>query len=237
MFWGDVWNSTATTRSAADIVGAIQNLVDSPYFFALKQYNVDPGSLGRALVVTSPAPPASIGTDDVPNMLWSLIGDIFPNPDQEGGHNIYVVLLPPGAPGPDGSESAHTDTTHFVLDRLPKWHRAWYAWIGIPGVFAVDDVTTSVSHEVVETYTNPKPNTGWFVSTGDSEIVDVCEFLGEGPVNGVTVVPYFSKFDNACIIPRGRSVRLFLAVKGIAAANGLRVHVPPGTCLREFLRT
>ena len=238
IFWGSVWNSPGIAVTPGAIVAAMQTLVDSSYFFALKQYNVDPGPLGRALVVTAPDPPSTIGTDDVTGLLWDLVGSVFPQTDQPGGHNIYVFFLPPGAHGlPDTAGGAHSDTTHLVFDPLPKIHRAWYAWIGFTGSPA--GIMTSVSHEVVEAYTNPEPNNGWIVpgpDEGDTEIADLCNGL-EGTVEGVAVVSYFSKFNNACIIPRGRSVRLFLAARGIDGAAGLRRHIPPGICLRAFLAT
>lgn len=233
IFWGSFWTDSAT--SPGTITEAIQTLVDSSYFFPLKQYNVDPGPLGRSLIVTSPAPPSTINSGDVTDLLWDLIGDQFPEPDEDGGHNIYVVFLPEGARGlPDSSSGAHSSTWRIDLDPLPEVHVAWYAWIGFSAGLA--GITTSVSHEVVEAYTNPEPNGGWvaFPDPGESEIADLCNG-SEGTLDGIGVVSYFSKFDNACVIPRGRSLRLFLAVKGIDGANGIRAHVPPGICLREFL--
>lgn len=235
IFWGSVWNDPTTSPRPGEIIAAVQNLVDSAYFFPLKQYGVDPGPLGKSLIVTSPSPGGVVSSGDITSLLWDLIGDKFPEPDEPGGHNIHVVFLPPNTGLPDPTEeSAHGSTWHIVL---PKVHTAWYVWIDCTG--GLEATTTNLSHELVEAYTDPEPNSGWVVNGGAdsalSEIGDICEQVPASTVNGVMVKFYFSRFNNACIIPCGLSVRMLLQFKGIDGALGIRAHLPPGACLREFL--
>jgi hypothetical protein len=235
IFWGSFWKDPTVSPQPAEVRAAVQMLLDSPYFFPLKQYGVTPGPLGKTLIVIKPAPPGNVSYSDITDMLWDLIGDKFPNPDEPGGNNIYVVFLPKGVGLPEQAGGAHSDTTHY--DFPFKIHRAWYAWIGFAG--SLDGIITTVTHEIVEAFTNPEPNHGWVNPNTDpaiSEIADVCAFFS-GTANGVFVAPYFSKFDNACIIPRGRSLRLFLSTKGMNGTNGIRNHLPPGMCVRAFMAT
>lgn len=235
IFWGAVWNDPATMPRPGTVTAAVQTLVNSSYFFPLKQYRVDPGPLGKSLIVESPSPGGTVSTDDIKSLLWDLIGDQFPEPDEDGGHNIYVVFLPPKTGIPDEGESAHGATWHVDP---PKVHWAWYAWIDCTG--GLEAITTNLSHELVEAYTDPEPNSGWVIRGGAdsamSEIGDMCETF-TGSIDGVAVKAYFSRFDNACVIPGGLSVRLLIHVKGIDGAKGIRAHLPPGVCLRAFLST
>jgi hypothetical protein len=234
IFWGSAWTDPKTNPSAGAVTAAVQTLVDSAYFFPLKQYGVNPGPLEKHFIVTSPDTGSSVSSDDIADLLWDLIGDQFPEPDEPGGNNIYVVLLAPGVGLPDPTvASAHGATWRIVV---PKFHWAWYAWIASNG--GIEATTTNLSHEVVEAYTDPHPNGGWVVNGGVdpamSEIGDLCEEFS-GSVNGVQVKAYYSRFNNACIIPCSLSVRMLLNVKGIDGNNGIRVQLPPGACLREFL--
>jgi len=234
IFWGPEWTDPKTDPSAGAVTAAVQTLVNSAYFYPLKQYGVNPGPLGQHFIVTSPAPGSSVSDGDITGLLWDLIGDQFPEPDEPGGNNIYVVLLPPGTGLPDPTvESSHGATWHIVV---PKFHWAWYAWIACTG--GLDATMTNLSHEVVEAYTDPHPDSGWVVNGGAdpamSEIADLCEEYS-GSVNGVQVKAYYSRFNNACIVPCALSVRMLLNVKGIDPTNGIRSQLPPGACLREFL--
>jgi hypothetical protein len=176
--------------------------------------------------------------------LWDLVGGKFPLPDQPGGRNIYVVFLPStttSTPTP-GYNSAHNQTWHIHVD-LPfdpvdvEW--VYYAWIGPAG--GLDAATYDFSHEVVETYTNPDTHDddGWVINFGSDpqELADVCATTQAGTIDGVTVTPYFSRFDNACIIPGGESLRLFLSTKTVNGATCLRRLLPPGECLREWMNS
>ena len=71
----------------------------------------------------------------------------------------------------------------------------------------------------------PGAERGWVIGNSDdpedSEIGDLCEDIAvAGEVDGVRVAPYYSKLNNACILPTARSVRLFLTIKGIDGTNG-----------------
>jgi hypothetical protein len=244
LFWGDVWADPATSPSAGDITAAMQTMVEGSYLFPLKQYGVSSGPFNEPRIVTSPAPGATISADDLHDMLWSLAGHTFPYPDQDGGRNLYVVVLPPGARGlPDDSEAAHSSTWRIVFEgAIPRVVNLWYAWTGVTPQFSVDQITGDLSHEIAEAYTNPEPNGGWVIGNsddpGETEIADLCEDIAvDGEVDGVRVAPYYSKINNACILPTARSVRLFLTIKGIDGTNGIRSHVSPGTSLRQFLKT
>lgn len=238
IFWGSAWLAAGASPTPGEVTAAIRALFRTSYFYPLKQYGINVGKVDQSFTVTSPEPPNDVSSGDIESLLWDLVGDKFPLPDQPGGRNIYVVFLPStttSTPTPN-YDSAHSQTWHIHVD-LPfnpidvEW--VYYAWIGPRGDL------TDFSHEVVETYTNPNAHNddGWVINFGSDpqEIADVCP--KDGTIDGIPVNAYYSKFDNACIIPGGESLRLFLSTKGINPVTCLRHLLPPGMCLREWMNT
>ncbi len=244
IFWGSAWLAPGASPTPGEVTAAVRTIFNSSYFYPLKQYGVNVGKLDQSFTVTSPEPPNNVSSGDIESMLWDLVGGKFPLPDQPGGRNIYVVFLPStttSTPTP-GYNSAHNQTWHIHVD-LPfdpvdvEW--VYYAWIGPAG--GLDAATYDFSHEVVETYTNPDTHDddGWVINFGSDpqELADVCATTQAGTIDGVTVTPYFSRFDNACIIPGGESLRLFLSTNRVNGATCLRRLLPPGECLREWMNS
>lgn len=56
LFWGDFWK-TAQNPSAADILNAVNNIVNSLYLSELKQYGFNSITNVAATIVSSPPPP------------------------------------------------------------------------------------------------------------------------------------------------------------------------------------
>ena len=111
---------------------------------------------------------------------------------------------------------------------------AWYAWIGNA---VLSTMTRAFGHELAETCTDPEGD-GWTIDgapTNLSEIGDICN-KNVGRVNGVTVEPYWSIFDNACILPTSFSVRRALASAGKKLnGRGIRSLQSPIPSLNEFI--
>jgi hypothetical protein len=115
LFWGDFWK-TASNPSMADIVQAVNNIVSSEYLSELTQYGFHSITGVDSMIVSDPAPPAgTYSGDDVASMVWDLIDaqNIFPEPDEPGGRNIYIWSLLPEAP-PIRNPAAHTPMTRRV---------------------------------------------------------------------------------------------------------------------------
>jgi hypothetical protein len=241
IFWGSAWNQPSTSPSAGNIIKAVQGLLSGPFMSGLRQYGVRRSPFRGAIVVTSPGPPtlpnkfSDVG-GDVETLVNSLINDgKFPEPDEDGGRNIYCVFMPPNTAfnGPAGVIGAHSS---FNSGSVIDVDNAWYAWIG-NGPLAT--MTRAFGHELVETCTDPEGD-GWTIDGAPAslnEIGDICNSNSSLRIlNGVTVEPYWSKFDGACIIPTSVSVRRTLASVGKRLdGKGLLSLQSPITSLNKFI--
>jgi hypothetical protein len=182
------------------------------------------------MVVTSPAPPATYNDDDVSTLVWSLIDEgTFPEPDDPGGRNIYVVFMPPGTTyGPGGIRGKHIVASDF--DFPADIDKAWAAFICTN---TLNQITSTFCHEIAETCTDPESD-AWTV-TGNQEIGDVCNLVDQVQ-NGITLESYWSATDNACLIPTAYSLRRALLWAGKRLdGHGLRSIQHPIPSLNKFV--
>lgn len=212
IFWGSAWNDASVSPSAVSILGDVQNVLSGPFMSGLRQYGVRRCHFGGSIVVTDPAPPATYEDDDVEDMIWALIDDNkFPDPDDPGGRNLYMVFMPPGT-AYSGPGSRDIIGKHLVASDYDFPADIDNAWVGF--VLTSPDLgtlTRAFFHELAEMCTDPEGD-AWGVA-GNQEIGDVCNASPQ-PLNGVTVEPYWSVEDNDCLIPTAYSVRRTLKWSG-----------------------
>jgi hypothetical protein len=231
IFWGSGWNLPSTSPSSAAILSAVQSVVSGPWFAGLRQYGIRRCNFGGSMVVTNPGPPATYNDDDVRSLIWNLIdANTFPEPDEPGGRNIYMVFMPPGTTyGPGGIRGKH-----LVASDLDLPADIDHAWVGfVVASASLPVITSAFSHELAEMCTDPESD-AWVVS-GNQEIGDVCNIV-DGPLNGVNVESYWSAADNACLIPTAYSVRRALLWAGRSLnGKGLRSLQNPILSLNQFV--
>src|SRR5258708_4094532 len=222
IFWGSIWNQPSTSPSMGELINAVQKVLAGPFMSALRQYGIRRSPFRGAIVVTSPEPPVIPDTftdissfensGTIEHLVNALINDgKFPEPDEDGGRNIYCVFMPPntrydGGPGVTGAHTSFTSGSIVDVDT------AWYAWVG-NGPLAT--MTRTFGHELVETCTDPEGD-GWTIDgvpTTSNEIGDICN-QNTNIVNGVTLEPYWSIFDRECVLPTSFVVRRTLAFAG-----------------------
>ena len=206
VFWGKTWEAGASP-SAQEVSGAVAEVLASDYLSGLKQYRgIQGATLKDSITVADSDPPAVFRDDDVADLLQGLMssGKIV-EPDQ-AAELLYCVVMPPGCRFQDEhviGEHSYFLYWHLDLGQLDvdvNW--AHFAWVTNDGT--LDSLTTILSHELVESCTDPE-GTGWTADsgpcppTGWCEIGDVCG--DTGVVNGVTVQSYWSQSDAACVIP------------------------------------
>jgi hypothetical protein len=231
IFWGSRWNLAATSPSASAVVSAVQNILRGPWMSGLRQYGIRRSGFGGAMVVTSPGPPASYNDSDVRDLIWALIDDDqFPQPDDPGGRNLYMVFMPPGTTyGPGGIRGKHLDATDFDPPADTD-----HAWVGfVVSNPALSQLTSTFCHELAEMCTDPELD-AWTV-TGNQEIGDVCNLVDQS-LNGLTVESYWSAEDNLCLIPTAYSVRRTLKWSGRRLdGKGLRSIQSPIPSLNKLI--
>ena len=217
IFWGSFWTKTPPPSPSSDeYKQAIEGILTGPYMGALRQYR----GVGQGTLIftdhNDSTDPADLYTDDdVKTMLKSRL-DNTAMPAPASGHNrFYAVIVPPGI------RNKLTTTNNFVGQHQSFTYNSvtgYYAWIDNTGSLTGHNCVTKVfSHELVEACTNPDVDTSnnsilvdGTKSDGSTvtndEIGDTCNNqFATVDVNGVecSVQAYWSKTDNACILPTG----------------------------------
>jgi hypothetical protein len=202
VFWGSAWQTT-TGPSAGDVVNAVNRILASPYLLALAQYGFQSAAVRGSTIVTSPAPPAGYSMGDVGDLVWNLIDDgKFPEPDDDGGHILFMVFMPPGTNPPAGIRGEHGDPSDFdpPID-------VDYAWVGFVSYGSLDYITDVFTHELVEAITDPEPHDpAWLMNrsiNGGDEIGDACNNTVDH-LDGILVQAYWSERQKACVIPQAQ---------------------------------
>ena len=104
-----------------------------------------------SIVIVDPQPPATYGQDDIEGVLNELInGGKYPEPDEPGGRNLYIVFMPPGTTGPGGNSGAHgyfnsgsvIDVDNVGTDTVEYG--------------SLNTMTRTFGHEVVEACSDPE---------------------------------------------------------------------------------
>jgi hypothetical protein len=224
IFWGDYWNVTSPAPhvSVANYYTALSGVVTGPYMTRLNQYRgLGPGTMLGQFIVPSGnnasgvTMPASGYTDaDVEFMLTNFFQNNSSVAPATGHNRFYAVFSPPGL---NNSLSFGGQHQHFTFNGMG----CVYAWVN--GTDSLGDVAV-FGHELVEGCSNPTlrdgsssgngikaPGTdssGNAIQDGSDEIGDACE-QGSGFatvwVNQLqcTLQGYWSKADNACVLPLG----------------------------------
>ncbi len=208
VFWGREWAGTAPPVTMSQVLDDVKSICAGPYFDAAKQLGANGAYVDRVVQITNSDPPNPVTASDAGNLVLGLIdNDTVPEPDDDLTTALYIVLLPQRVGGatlstPPGLNGAHSYATYSDYDFPVDWDNdsVFYAWIRNTGSRA--QISTTVSHEIVEAMTDPMGN-GWQVTPTNSsnwnEVGDVCR--STFVLNSVTVQSYWSGKDNSCVVP------------------------------------
>ena len=199
LFWGSSWTGTPSP-GVSNVISAVDSILEGPYMKSLRQYGVGHGSLTGAWIITSPDPPNPFSDDDAHGIISGLIDQgTFPEPDEPGGRNLYMLILP---------ANVNSNQSGVIGEHLYDWDydfpfdfdKAWFGWVTHDGT--LDSLTATFSHELAEACSdpegdgiqvNPTSSTNW------NEICDVC--CSTARLEGILVQSYWSDRDKACVIP------------------------------------
>jgi hypothetical protein len=243
LYWGQDWQTRVDPNTggllANSFTSAVQAILAGAWMSGLRQYGVKRCPFGSASIVPYDPPllPNTFDDGDVENMIQSRIdAGQFPEPDEPGGRNLYVAIMPPNTKHPD-SHGVPISGKHssFMTGSVIDVDTAWYA-IVCNNPFT--EMIRTFSHELAEMCSDPEDD-GWRVYSaprGCDEIGDLCTSR-VGPVSGVNnVEAYWSMHENACIIPTIWSVRRTLAWAGTSLnGKGLRSLQDPIPSLNKFI--
>ena len=197
LFWGSSWNSNPSP--IGQVVNAVNSILQGPYLSGLAQYFVAGGSLQGAWIVTGRDPNNLFSDDDVHSIISDLIDQgSFPEPDDPGGRNLYMFILPANFRSNTIFTGEHMYDTDF--DFPGDSDKTWFGWVTHNGT--LDSLTPIFSHELVEACTDPEGDGVQVDPRNDTdwhEIGDVC--CSNARVDGILVQSYWSDRDLACIVP------------------------------------
>jgi hypothetical protein len=200
LYWGRDWTDTSSySPTPGQITIAVQTLVAGPYLTGLAQYRaIRPAVLRGASVVTTSQPHSGFTDDDVSDFLDAqLDAGVVPGPGLDD-QTLYIVVVPLNiSAARDGSELIGE---HSYYKRHGQ--RIRFAWTADSG--NLTDATRAISHELVESATDPDGNAVRGVSatcrqSGWCEIADICSDIGV--TDGIAVSPYWSDRAHACVAP------------------------------------
>jgi hypothetical protein len=211
IFWGSYWATSAGQSFASQIEKSLNSMLYfSPYLNSLSQYGVNyPAGVNGAGTVqvfdySDPGTPFS-GTDVYNEAVWGINGLGLPTPNQYSNKGVYFVITAPGAQyNQAGVGGYHTYGTE-------NGQQFNYGWIGTDG--SLDDATYIISHEVVETLTDPHGN-AWQVdprsSSAWNEIGDNEAQNYTYRINGYMVQSYWSQIDGYFKVDDGNSQNFYV---------------------------
>jgi hypothetical protein len=205
-----------------------QAMLGSDYFSELYQYGINRPRWRGATIVTKPSPPMSFNsTDDekaVPDLIDALIDDnVFPDPDDE--RIAFIVLMPAGFTETISANGAHTYDYNYEFPFDKDYY--WVGWVrsfgDTPGEDR-EDVMRTMSHELVELFTDPETDAWYAGGAAAGEIGDAGvsgNVKQTAWVNGVKVQAYWSNRHAATVIPIDRDYRA--RIIGTAIQKGSEV--------------
>lgn len=196
IYWGRAW-AVAPTPTAAQVTDAVGTLMASDYLTGLTQYRGSGRGALRGTTLVATSDPHDGFTD---RQVAGFVDDqisagTVPGPDPDN-QTVYGVVMPTGV-----TTGAATWGMHNYFTRSgQRIHYAWFTNVG-----DLDSITEVVSHEFVESATDPEgTGFGGVKGTCDEpswcEIADVCEST-LSVIDGITVQAYWSNRDNNCIAP------------------------------------
>jgi hypothetical protein len=223
IFWGPYWAIEQPPLTRAQILSAMQSIVDGPYLDSLKEYGyVGPVTIERELLrfdtppVLPTGPPGPV-IDQVTGFTLGMEGLINNNIAQWNGAFdfpdkwlIVIAFLDPSIPLLVNQTGKTATGAHYSGPSQVS-----YAWVNCSGSQGFAQAMQTFSHELVETISDPVVGVGIIqtkptlpVGTTPPEIADVCN--QPALVNGVNVVAYWSQSTGSCVIPTAtrRSVSL-----------------------------
>jgi hypothetical protein len=234
IFWGSAWNTNAAAKAnVAPIVAGAQKTLASGYLANLKQYSPALGAARfQAALQTNLDPPNNFSAADV----FGIVSRALKEGALPAASGLYLVLTPPGSVSADNAAGYHTEATY-------KGNQVAFGWVDGSGT--LDHTTSTLTHELLEGITDPfittapgitaAPGAMWNDGGVDNgqEMSDYEANLYEARINGVFEQSYWSKGDNAYVIPDGFAQKMsvsetfnagFARTSGTLVLNGDQIN-------------
>jgi len=198
IYWGSAWTASPPPNpTSAQITAACRTMLASAYMAGLAEYRgIGRGFLRGSAVITTSNPPNGFRDSDVSNFIDAQItAGTVPGPDIDN-QTLYCVVMPNGVSA--SNTSFIGEHTYYTR----SGQRIHFAWITNSG--SLSGLTTIISHEIVESATDPEGSAflgvaGTCSQGGWCEIGDVCS--STAALDGVTVQSFWSNQAAQCRVP------------------------------------
>lgn len=203
VFWGSAWQQSANNAVMNQMNQFFDYILTSPLMDQISEYSVAGQTIGHGTrtgttVITSPAPGATVQDSAIQSMIQQEISaGILPTPN---ANTLYFVFLPDGVAVEQGG-SASCQSFCGYHDTFGS--NIYYAVMPYPGcsgctggLAVLDALTSTSSHELCESITDPIPGEGWYDDT-NGEIGDICAWKTK-QLGGYTVQLEWSNKAGAC---------------------------------------
>jgi hypothetical protein len=180
IFWGSAWEQAPNNGLLNQINQFFDYILTSQLIDQLGEYSVSGQEIGHGkrtgtTLLTSPAPGTSVQDSEIQQLLQREIsaGTLPAN----NANTLYFVFLPEGVQVIQGN-SASCQSFCGYHDSFGEG--IYYAVMPYPGcsgctggLAAFEALTSTTSHELCESITDPVPGQGWY-DDKNGEIGDIC---------------------------------------------------------------
>jgi hypothetical protein len=205
IFWGSAWQDPANSPLVQQMNDFFDYLLASPLIDQLGEYSVPGKSIGRGVLTgtntfTTADPAKSVTDSAIQTFLQAQISaGTFPAVTD---NSLYFLFLPPGTTVKQGTAASCKDFCGYH-EATPSGG-IYYAVMPYPGcsgclggLETFPALTSTSSHELCESITDPVPGQGWYDDT-NGEIGDICAWKTK-QLGNYTVQLEWSNNANSCL--------------------------------------
>jgi hypothetical protein len=180
VFWGSAWQQASNSDLSKQINQFFDYILTSQLMNQLGEYSVPGQAIGNGsrigtTILTSPDPVASVQDNAIQQLLQQEIdAGTLPATNL---NTLYFVFLPDGVQVVQGNSAS---CQSFCGYHNSFGSNVYYAVMPYPscsgctgGLAVFDALTSTTSHELCESITDPIPGQGWY-DDNHGEIGDIC---------------------------------------------------------------
>jgi hypothetical protein len=208
IFWGDGWEKDPLKGIANKVNQFFKDILTSSLMDQIAEYNVPSmgynighGKFTGTTTITKPTPTHTV-TDGVVQHI--LRQELATNKDipQPTPNSLYFIYLPPGvevsAFGDRSCQGFCGYHDHIAGTQIYYANMPYPSCNGCLGSLeALNALTSTSSHELIEAVTDPIPGQGWY-DDNNGEIGDICAWQTKD-IDGFTVQLEWSNKKNSCV--------------------------------------
>jgi len=204
IFWGSAWQQSPLGDLVSNINSFFDYILTSPLMDQLAEYSISGQNIGHSsrigtTTITTSDPGSSVTDSDIQQLLNNgIANNTLPQP---GANTLYFVFLPSGVTVSQGGSSScqafcgYHDNINGQIFYAVMPYPDCQGCIGSLATF--DAITSTSSHELCESVTDPIPGQGWY-DQNNGEIGDICAWQTK-QLGNYTVQLEWSNSTNSCV--------------------------------------